>query len=101
MRRSCRLIIGRLGLRQVAFNARQRIAIEEQRDVFLLGQLPGLVHDVYIIPAIVTERVDQQRRAQQKAHLRTTEANFEACNAFLIDHVALLNVNPVGAEMET
>jgi len=49
-----------------------------------------------IVPAIGTEGIDMQRRAQREAHLITRHAGLDLLDHAPIEIVALRDVDPVG-----
>jgi len=66
--------------------------------VLLLGQFPRLVVQIDIIPAIGAERIDHQRRTEQKTDLGTIQACLQARDIFLIQRIALLHIDVIGAD---
>ncbi len=85
------------GGRNIALDACKRIAIKKQGDPLLLDEFSRFVKHVYIVPAIIVERVDYQWRTQQKPDLRTAQAWFQTSDTFWIERIPLLHVNAVRA----
>lgn len=68
--------------------------------MLLLGQFSCLVIEVHIIPAIGTERIDDQRRAEKKADLRTIQPRLQAGDVFLIERITLLHIDVMGTDVK-
>ena len=72
-------------------DAVERVAAEEQDDVALFGDVAALAVLVVIIPAVLMERVGDQRSAQEALHLLFGHAGTQLTDGRLIDIVALAN----------
>src|SRR3954452_12629594 len=98
----CTLVgIGGVLGRQIGGRAQQLVAVEEQGKPLLLFELAAFAIDEHIVPALGMERIGDQRRSQQKTHLRARHAGLQFRNRLLIQEIALLHIDLVRPEEAT
>src|SRR5262245_47383256 len=78
---------------KVGQGALELIAIEDEGQSLLLLQRSGLEIQVHIVPALGMEGIGDERRTQQKAHLRAGHVGLELGYRLHVEIVALLNVD--------
>lgn len=60
----------------------------------------GLFQAIEIVPAMSIEGIDQQGAAHHEAHLLLGHTGLQLVNHVLVDHMSLLDFNPVDAGEE-
>ncbi len=77
---------------EISRNIRQYIVLKEQADVATLAGIAARTEAVKIIPAILMERIGNQRRTQQELDLAFGHAGLEAIYHGLVDMVSLPDI---------
>ena len=88
------------GLRHlVAFPARQHVVLEVHGELAMLAHAAAALELVDVVPAVVAERADDERRAERQPHLLLGLPDLQPVDHVLRQVVALVDVEPVDAEL--